>query len=163
MEVCLVVLLSALSLDVLLDGVDLRLVGYQSLLLLIESVVDVALKNLVLARVVLHRVVSRLFAQTYLILADELFDVHKPLLFKLKFLAELVSLWELVLELVLHLLHACDVLLQLHLDSALQVLVLRQVLFARLNFDLELSGSTLSVVKLALLKTEVLTHLVHVL
>jgi hypothetical protein len=28
---------------------------------------------------------------------------------------------------------------------------------------LELSGSTLSVVKLALLKTEVLTHLVHVL
>jgi hypothetical protein len=81
----------------------------------------------------------------------------------LEFLAELICLWELVLELILHLLHACDILLQLHLDSALQVLVFRQVLFACLNFDLELSGSTLSVDKLALLETEVLTHLVHVL
>jgi len=102
----LVVLLSALCLDVLLNGVDLRLIGYQSLLLLVESVVDVALKNLVLARVMFHRVVSCLLAKTYLILAYELLYIHKTLFLVLKFLAKLVSLWKLVLELVLHLLHA---------------------------------------------------------
>ena len=80
MEVGLVVLLSALGLDVLLDSVDLGLVGYQSFLLLVESVVDVALQNLVLAGVVFHGVVSRLLAQTHLILADQHLDVHKPLL-----------------------------------------------------------------------------------
>jgi hypothetical protein len=151
-EMGLIVLLGTLSLDVLLDGVDLRLVGYQSLLLLVKPVVDVALKNLVLSCVVFHRMVRRLLAKSYLILADELFDVHKPLLFKLEILAKLVSLWKLVLEFVLHLLHARHILLELHLDSALQVLVLRQILFARFNFDLELGSSTLGVIELALLE-----------
>ena len=69
-----VVLLGPLGFDVLLDCVNLRLVGYQSLLLLIEPVVDVTLQNLVLARVMLHRVECRLLAEADLKRVDHLFN-----------------------------------------------------------------------------------------
>lgn len=58
----LVVLFSSLGFDVLLDSVDLRLVGDKTFLLLVQPVVDVALQDLVLSSVMLHRVVGRLLA-----------------------------------------------------------------------------------------------------
>ena len=120
----LVVLFGALGLNVLLDGVNLGLVRYQTLLLFVESFVDVTLQNLVLAGVVLHGMVGCLLAQTHLILADQHLDVHKPLLLVLEVLAQLVCLRELVLQLVFHLLHARNILFELGFDRTLEVLVL---------------------------------------
>ena len=130
-----VVLLGAFSLDVLLDGVDLGLVGYQSLLLFVEAVVDVALQNLVLTRVVLHRVEGRLLAQAHLIVADHLLDGRELSFLFLELLVELVCLRELVLDFVFHFLNTGIVLLELSLDGSAQVLVLGQVLFLGLDLN----------------------------
>ena len=60
LELVLVIGLGALGLDVLLDGIDLRLVLNQLLLNVIQSVVDFRLQDLVLLGIVPHRVVSHL-------------------------------------------------------------------------------------------------------
>ena len=156
-----VVLLGSLGFDVLLDRVNLRLVGYQSLLLLIEPVVDVTLQNLVLARVVLHRVECRLLAEAYLKRVDHLLDACKLFLLDLELLVKLVGFRELVLDFVLHLLNTGVVLLELGFDRPAQVLVLGQVLLLRLNFDRQLRCCSGSVVHLALLEVQVLAHLVN--
>lgn len=54
LELVLVVALGSLGLDVLLDGVDLRLVLDQLLLDVVQSVVNLVSKDLVLLRIVLH-------------------------------------------------------------------------------------------------------------
>lgn len=54
LEGALVVRLCTLRLDVLLDRIDLRLILDQLLLDIIQSVVDVALQDLVLLGVMLH-------------------------------------------------------------------------------------------------------------
>ena len=54
LELVLVVALCSLCFDVLLNRIDLRLVLNQLLLDVVQSVVDLALKNLVLFGVMLH-------------------------------------------------------------------------------------------------------------
>ena len=56
----LVVAFGALGLNVLLDGVDRRLILNKLLLDVVESVVDLVAKDLVLLGVVLHGVVGHL-------------------------------------------------------------------------------------------------------
>lgn len=73
LELVLVVTLRAFGLNVLLDGVDLRLVLDQLLLNIIEPVVDLVTQYLVLLRVVLHRVQRDLFGQV------DLVNLHKLL------------------------------------------------------------------------------------
>ena len=68
LERTLVVGLGTLCLDVLLDRVDLRLVLNQLLLDVIQSIVNVALEDLILLRVVLHRMVCHLLLETWLVL-----------------------------------------------------------------------------------------------
>ena len=63
----LVVGFSTFGLDVLLDGVDLRLVFDELLLNIVQSIVDLALKNLVLLGVMSHGVVCHLLGQTILV------------------------------------------------------------------------------------------------
>lgn len=63
------------------------------------------------------------------------------------------------MQFVLHLLNAGSKLLELSLDRALKVLVLRKVLLARFYLNLELSSGALSIIELALLEIKVLTHL----
>ena len=63
LEGTLVVRLCSLCLYVLLNGIDLRLILDEFLLNIVQSNVDVALKNLVLLGVVLHRVVSHLLRE----------------------------------------------------------------------------------------------------
>jgi hypothetical protein len=158
----LIGLLGTLGFDVLLNGVDLRLVGDEALLGLVEPVVNVALDDLVFASIVAHCVVGRLLGETVLVHSDELLDVHQALLIVFKLLGQVVGRWEFVQHFVLHLLDALRVLLQLSLDRALQVLVLKQVLVALLHFDLQLSCGTFSVVQLLLLVIELVTHFVNV-
>ena len=71
LESRLIVTLSAFSLNVLLNGIDLRLILDQLLLDVIESVVYVTLKDLVLRSVMLHRVIRHLLLETWLILRQE--------------------------------------------------------------------------------------------
>ena len=63
----LVVALCTLRLDVLLDGVDLRLVLDQLLLDVVQAVVDFTLQNLVLLGVMLHRVEGNLLCKSILV------------------------------------------------------------------------------------------------
>ena len=161
LEVVLVVLLGTLRFDVLLDRVDLAFVGYQSLLLLVQPVVDVRRENLVLARVVLHRVVRRLLAQPTLVLANDGPDVHESLLLSVKLLLEHIGARELVLEFIFHLVDRLLVLLQLRLDRVLQMLVLVAVLPARLDFRLQLGRSALCIIEKPLLELKIIAHLIN--
>lgn len=61
LELVLVVALGSFRFDILLDGVDLRLVLNQFLLDVIQPIVYVTLQNFVLFRVVLHRMETNLF------------------------------------------------------------------------------------------------------
>ncbi len=71
LEGALVVRLGALGLDVLLDRVDLRLVLDQLLLYVIQTVVDVALQDLILFGVVFHGVIGHLLLEAGLVLLQE--------------------------------------------------------------------------------------------
>jgi len=72
--VVLVVCFSALRLNVLLDGVNLRLVVNELLLNIIQSVEYLTLQNLVLRGIMLHRMISDLLAQVVLVDVEESFD-----------------------------------------------------------------------------------------
>ena len=58
LELSLVVRLLALGFDVLLNGVDLRLVHDQLLLDVVELVVDIVSQDLILGGVMVHRMIS---------------------------------------------------------------------------------------------------------
>ena len=136
-ELCLVVGLLTLCLDVLLDCVDLGLVDNELLLDVVESVVDVVLQYLVLVRVVLHSVVGRLLLDAILVLGNEHPDAFEShfLIRKLSF--ERSSLCELVCHFIFHTGNGFCVLLHFLVDAAFQILDLFKVLLSCLNFDLE--------------------------
>jgi hypothetical protein len=120
LECGLVVGFCTFGLDVLLYGVDLRLVLNEFLLDVVEAVVDVALEDLVLLGVVFHRVVSHLFLQAGLVLGEEGADLSEPHLFPVEIHLQVVRPRELVSHLVLHLHDLFRNLLHLFLYAALQ-------------------------------------------
>jgi len=159
--VTLVVRFCALGLNVLLDAVDLRLVADQTLLNVVQSVVDVGLQNLVLAGFVLHSVESGLLLQLALILFNHVFDQMHALLLLLELPSQVVDLAELVLHGVLHVVDSfCDS-LHLFVNTHLQVLYLIQVSGSRLNFNLQFGCCHFSIIKLALLEFQILSHVIN--
>ena len=74
MELRLIVRLSALRFNVLLNSVNLRLVHDQLLLNVIELVVDVALQDKVLLGVMAHGMVCGLLRETMLVRGNKLLD-----------------------------------------------------------------------------------------
>lgn len=150
------------SFNELVDGVDLGLVTNQTLLDLVQLLEDIALEQLVLLSVVLHVVVSNLLLEAVFVLADHLPDDHKASLFFLKVLLEVLGLGELVTDLVLHLVYTLIDLLELVVDTVLQVLDLLKVTGTRVNFDLKFSSSALSIVQLSLFEIQIRLHLVDV-
>ena len=132
LEGALVVGFGSLSLDVLLNRVDLGLVLNELLLDVVEPVVDVALEYLVLLGVVLHRVVRHLLLQAGLVLGEECADVGEADLFAVEVDLEVIGARELVGHLVLHLTDFFSHLLHLLLDAALQRFDLLQVVLSLL-------------------------------
>ena len=74
LELLLIVGLGTLGLNVLLDGIDLALVVDQLFLDVVQSIVDVGLKNLVLLRVVLHLMIRDLLVETDAVHVEESLD-----------------------------------------------------------------------------------------
>ena len=130
MESSLVVGLGTLGLDILLDGVDLRLVLDKLLLDVVQTDIDVALQDLVLLSVVLHRVVGHLTLQAWLVLGKEGPDRGKPHFFPVEVDLQLIRAGELVGHLVLHLTDLFSHLLHLFFDAALQGFDLLQVVLS---------------------------------
>jgi hypothetical protein len=117
--VALIVAFSTLCLNVLLNRVYLTLVTDQTLLNLIEAVVDIALQNLVFARFMLHSAVVGLLAQLCLVLFDHLANHNESLFFFFELTSQLIDPHELVLHLVLHLVDALSYSLHFLVDTAL--------------------------------------------
>ena len=132
LEGALVVGLGAFGLDVLLDGVNLRLVLDQLLLDVVQTDIDVTLQDLVLLSVVLHRVVGHLTLQAWLVLGQEGPDRGEPHFFPVEVDLQLIRAGELVGHLVLHLTDFFSHLLHLLLDAALQRFDLLQVVLSLL-------------------------------
>jgi hypothetical protein len=91
--------------------------------LLVQSIVDIALQNLVLASVMLHRMVGRLLAQAYFVLAHHHFDIHEAFFLVRKLSTQFVCLGELILQFFFHLGNTLHVLIQLSPQGALQMFV----------------------------------------
>ena len=159
LEVGLVVALRSLGLDVLLDGVDLRFIPDQTLLDLVEPVVNVRLEDLVLPGVVPHAVVSGLLLQLALVLLNQVLDQVESPLFLFEVAAEVGDLVELVEHLVLHLVDALGDSLHLLVNPLLQVPNLVQISGPRLNLNLKLRRCHLRVIQLPLLKVKIFLHL----
>ena len=101
----MIVRLGTLGLDVLLDGVNLRLVRGQDLLDIVESLVDVVLEDHISASVMLHSVIGGLLRQSHLVPADKLTDIQEFLLLSFMLCLQLAYLGELILHLIAHFVH----------------------------------------------------------
>ena len=117
----LVIALGSLGLDVLLDGVDGRLVLDQFFLNVIQSIVYFTLQNLVLLCVVLHRMESDLFGEPVLVCLQELADFTHSILLVFELLLKGVSVLELVVNVVIHSIDFGLSLFHLLLDPSLEV------------------------------------------
>ena len=102
----LVIALGSLRLNVLLNGINLTLVANQTLLNLIQPVVDVRLKNLVFARFVLHSTIINLLRKLSLILLDHLSNQDEANFLLFELTGQVVHPHKLILHLVLHLVDA---------------------------------------------------------
>ena len=160
-ELLLVVCLSSLRLDVLLDSVDLRLVLDELLLDVIEHVVNGTLQNLVLLRIVLHLVISNLLFKTVSVNVEESVDQGKSLLLPFKLLSQLVSSGKLVLHFILHRLDLAGADLLLVVDSLVQLFHFVQIRLGLVFLDSESRGCRFSILQLTLLVLEVSLHLRH--
>jgi hypothetical protein len=98
----LVVGLSSLALNVLLNGINLRLILNQFLFDIVQTVVDFRLENLVLFSVMSHAVVSNLFRKAIFVGFQESSDRSKAHLLFVELALQVVSFRELVLHIILH-------------------------------------------------------------
>ena len=140
----LVVRLSTLSLNVLLNAVNSRLVGDQTLLDFVEAVVDLVLEDHVAPGVVLHGVERRLLGKTSTVGTNLLSNGLQASLFGLMGGLELTDTSELVGHLVLHLVDVLGVHFHLLVHAALQVSDLVEVGASCLNLNLKLGSGRLS-------------------
>jgi len=124
----LIVRLSTLGLDILLDSIDLGLVFDKLLLNIVQPVVDITGENRVLLGVVLDRVVSYLFSQTILVDLQEVPDVSESHLFLVKLSLDIISFGEFVRNIVVHLVNLFLSLLHFLVNSELKTLDLLEIL-----------------------------------
>ena len=134
-ELLLVVSLSALGLDVLLDGIDLRLVLDEFLLDVIESIVNLTLQDLILLRVMLHLVIRDLLLKRIAVHIQEPLDKCEAHLLLLERGPQLVRLGELVVHLVLHRVELFGRVVLLIMDSSAQIFNLLEVVLSLLLLD----------------------------
>ena len=140
--------------NVLVKCVDLGLIRYQFLLHVVQPVVDIALQDLVLLGVMLHRVECHLCLEPRFVLLEELLHSSQSDLFPVEFDLQLICLSELVSHFILHLYYFLSDLLHFIIDSALQTLNLIQIILSLLQFHLQSSICVLSVLHLSLLKVK---------
>ena len=136
LELSLIIRLSSLSLNILLNGIYLGLVDDELLFNFIELVVDLILKNQILFSIMAHCMVSGLLRETVFVLLHKFLNDDKPCLLFLESGLELVCLCELVCHFILHFLNLLAVLLHFFVDTSLQILDLFQISLSSLNLDL---------------------------
>ena len=124
LELRLIVRLSALRFNVLLNSVNLRLVHDQLLLNVIELVVDVTLQDKVLLGVMTHGVVRGLLWETMLVRCDKLLDSGKSCFFFSKLSFKFIGFCKLIGHFVLHLADLVRILFHLFVNTAFQILYL---------------------------------------
>jgi hypothetical protein len=156
LECALIIGLSTFCLNVLLYGVDLRLILDELLLDVIESVVDVALQDLILSSVMLHRVISHLLLQAGLVLREHGSDGRESHLFPVEFDLEVICARKLIRHLVLHLPDLLGNLLHFLLDPSLKSFDLLEVILPLFKLDLESRVGSLSILYLSLLEGQLL-------
>lgn len=161
LHLLLVVALSTLSLNVLLDAVDGRLVGDQALLNLVETVVNLVLKDHVTAGIMLHGVISRLLGDAGAVSGHLLLDQPQALLLCFVGGLELTDAGELVGHFVFHAVDVLRVDFHLLVHAALQVSDFLEITTASFDFDLKRGSSALSLVQLTLLEVEIFAHLLN--
>ena len=127
LEVLVVVGVGTSCLDILVDSIDLGLVGDETFLDVVESTVYFGLVELVLLSVVFHAVVCNLLSKAVLVLKYHLLDNNQSFLLVLEFFGNLIGLGELVSNIVLHLVNAIGDLAELVLDTGLEVLDLLEI------------------------------------
>jgi len=137
LELMLVVGLSTLRLNVLLNGIDLRLVLNQFFLNVVQTVVDLRLENLILFGIVSHTVVSHLLRETVLIRFQEGANRGQPNLFVVELGLQVVGLCELVVHIVFHCADFVGGLSHFLMDSTLQVFNLFEIIVDGLLLHLE--------------------------
>ena len=102
LHLLLIVALRSLSLNVLLNGVNLTFIDDKFLLDVVQTVVNVILENHVSARIVLHRMIRRLLAQLISGRLHECLNSLEAVLFVFVIGHQLVRLGEFVSHFVLH-------------------------------------------------------------
>lgn len=162
LELRLVVGLGTLSLQVLVHSVDLALVADKSLFDLAQAVVDVILDQLVLLRVVRHRVVRRLLRAGIFVLRHQALDHLDSVLVFLKSLSQFLGMGKLIGDVILHLVDAVGNLVHFPLDSEFEVLNFLKVRLAGFYLRLKTGSSLAGVVELSLLKVQVLLEVLDV-
>ena len=158
-ELLLVIRFSSLSLDVLLDRINLRLVLDQLLLDVIQHVVDGRLQDLVLLGVVLHLMISNLTLEVGPVDLKEFLNDLQSLLLLLELLVQLIGLSELVLHFVFHRLNLSGANFLLVMDSLVEILHFLQVRLGLLFLDSQSGGSSFSVLQLSFLVLQISLHL----
>lgn len=156
----LIVRLSTLGLNVLLNGVDLRLVFDQLLLDVVQPVVDVTCKDRVLLGVVLDRMVSDLLGQPILVDLQKVSDVRKSHLLMVKLSLHIVGLREFILDIVVHLLDFFLGLDHFLFNSEFERFNFLKILVDVFLLNLKLSCGGGGVVKLPLLECKILLHVI---
>ena len=152
LERALVVRLSPLRFDVLLDTVDLGLVLNEFFLDIIQSVVDVALQNLIFLRVMLHRVVSHLLLQTWLVLLKLLLDLCKADFFFVEVNLKIICTCKFICHFIFHLGDLFSNLLHFLIDTTFESLDLFKVVLPLLKLHFQSCICRLSVFDLPLLE-----------
>lgn len=162
MHLLLVVRFGTLSLDVLLNAIDGRLVHDQALLNLVQTVVVLVLEDHVTTSIVLHRVVGRLLGQGGTVSTDLVADRLKATLLGLVAGLQFTDLGELVSHIVFHLVDVLGIHFHLFVHATFKVGDLLQIGLTVLLFDLKSGGCGLSMIELLLLEVKVLAHLFNV-
>lgn len=154
LEGSLVVGFRSLRLDILLDGVDLRLILDQLLLDVIQSVIDVTLQYLVFLCIMLHRMISHLLLQARLVLGEERSDLSETHLFSIEVNLEVICASELVGHFILHLSNLLSDLLHFFLNTTFESFNLFEIILSLLQLYFEPSVGSLCVLYLTLLEGE---------
>ncbi len=146
MKCPLIVRLSTLGFNILLNSIDRRLVLDQLLLNVIQPVVNITLKDLILLSIMLHRMKSDLLGEARLVLLQQGLDLCQSCLLLVKFYLQVISLSELIVHLIFHCSNLLTHLLHFLINAAFQSFNLIQIILPLLYFYGEACISSLSIV-----------------
>ena len=155
----LVVGLGALGLNILLDAVNCRLVGDQTLLNFVQSVVNFVLKDHVTTSVMLHGMISRLLCEPGPIGAYLLSNRLQAMLLSLMVSLEFLSASKLVSHFVFHFVDVIGIHLHFLIHTSFKIGNFLKISPTSLDLDLQRCSSALSFIQLTLLEVKILLHL----